>query len=184
MNKSRVIDLPSYTDDRGILCPVWNDWDVNSDRSGFTHGEETCAGINLRDVKRAYFIQNSQKGVVRGFHYHEHETKYFVVLRGMAKFVTSQLALQEAASMLAEGARCEVHRVELNPYDNETQQFTLSDHKQQMLIVPPGHANGWVSLSDDCILLALSSSTFEQSKNDDLRLDPYIFGDVWSVGAR
>lgn len=151
----KVLDLPSYPDDRGALTPVFNGEYRQSDR--------TCsiAGVTLTDVSRAYFINNSQKGVIRGFHYHEHETKYFVILRGMAKFVAG------------------------NPEDvADLHVHVLTERKPQMLIIPPGYANGWMSLTDDCLLLALSSSTFEESKHDDKRYPVDYFGDVWKVKGR
>jgi len=173
MNKPTVIDLPSYGDDRGALTPVWNYMDYKEEPDPYAGN----AGMNLTNVQRAYFINNSQKGVVRGFHYHEKETKYFVVLRGMAKFVCAALTKKEADA---------VHERRLGKMlmDPVPQTFVLSERHPQMLIVPPEYANGWMSLTDDCLLLALSSSTFEQSKGDDVRIDPYIFGDVWSVKAR
>lgn len=173
-------DLPSYTDDRGILTPVWNDWSRGDDDqyeglrvSGAN--AKTCAGIDLDDVKRVYFINNSQKGVVRGFHFHNHETKYFVVLRGMAKFVAVRATGTEQI-----GDEPEKHTFD----ENNVDAFVLTERKPQMLIIPPGYANGWVSLTDDCLLLSLSSSTFDQSKGDDFRYPPDLFGDVWSVEPR
>jgi dTDP-4-dehydrorhamnose 3,5-epimerase-like enzyme len=62
--------------------------------------------------------------------------------------------------------------------------FVLTERKPQMLIIPPGYANGWMSLTDDCLLLALSSSTFEESKGDDKRYPIDAFGDVWEVKGR
>lgn len=175
MSEPRVIDIPSYGDDRGVLVPVWNNWGEDDFQENNVL-ESTCAGADLRDVKRAYFIQNSQKDVVRGFHYHEHETKYFVVVQGMAKFITVSMTPEQAEEMRTTNQRA------LGIQPEKT--FTLSARKQQMLIVPPHNANGWMSLTDDCLLLALSSSTFEQSKNDDTRIRPDIAGDIWSVGAR
>jgi dTDP-4-dehydrorhamnose 3,5-epimerase-like enzyme len=169
----QVVNLFSYADDRGILCPVWNNWSEDTEKNLLSN----FAGVDLHDVKRVYFIQNSQKDVVRGFHYHKAETKYFVLLQGMAKFITAKLAdcdvdyLQSLKDSNAEGE-----------YDLDTR--VLSHRQQQMLIVPPGYANGWMSLTDDCSLLALSSSTFEMSKNDDRRIPPDIFGNVWKVKAR
>jgi dTDP-4-dehydrorhamnose 3,5-epimerase-like enzyme len=167
-----LIDLPSYADDRGVLVPVWNTDHMTKER------EYTCAGVNLSCVQRAYHIENSQKGVIRGFHYHQREIKYFTVIQGMAKFVVFPLAPDEAFMM---------HKLE-DDYVKEdvrlSYTFVLSVKKQQMLIIPPEHANGWMSLTDDCLLLALSSSTFERSKDDDVRIDPFIFGDVWGVEAR
>lgn len=182
MSKPELINLPTYTDERGSLVPVWNNWG-GDDYQKNNVLKTTSAGADLCDIKRAYFIENSQKGVVRGLHYHEREAKYFVVIQGLAKFVTIPLTqtdmnfLNEHTDPLRYPKTRELEKLDASS-------FVLSDRNAQMLAVPPGYANGWMSLTDDCLLLALSSSTFEESKNDDRRLDPYVFGDVWSVGAR
>ena len=176
MSKVKLIDLPSYADDRGVFVPVWNNWEVDGhyvDGTPPNHPRNTCAGVDLRDVRRAYFIQNSQKGVVRGFHHHLKETKYFVVLQGVAKFVTIPVEFDSKEDPTP-----------YVPMGEEFGTFIMSDRKQQMLVIPPEQCNGWVSLTNNCLLLALSSSTFEQSKNDDRRIDPYYWGDVWKVKAR
>jgi len=56
--------------------------------------------------------------------------------------------------------------------------------KNNLIIVPPLHANGWVSLSDNTILVCASTSTTQESLKDDDRFDPYKWGDVWTVKAR
>jgi dTDP-4-dehydrorhamnose 3,5-epimerase-like enzyme len=128
-------------------------------------------------VKRSYFINNSQKGVIRGFHYHQNENKYFVVLRGAAKFVTAAMSYGTALAISEKDFQDDFFKI-------EPQSFVLTEHNAQMLVVPPGYANGWMSLTDNCLLLAMSSSSVRQSQGDDIRLDPYLFDDVWSVKAR
>jgi len=174
VSNPRVIDLPSYVDDRGVLTPVWNTPAWQAATSNVPDELVDVAGMETPDVQRAYFINNSQKDVIRGFHFHHHETKYFVVLRGMAKFVAVQATGDE-----------KIDGEFRHTFDeNNIRTFVLAESKPQMLIIPPGYANGWMSLTDDCLLLALSSSTFEMSKNDDFRYPPDLFGDVWGVEPR
>ena len=174
MNKPQVLDLPSYADDRGVLTPVWTG---PKQLPGClpTELDLGCAGMISCLPRRAYFIHNSRQEVIRGFHFHDYETKYFVVLRGMAKFV----AVPAIGDVQINGGES-VHTFD----ENNINTFVLTDKRSQILIIPPGYANGWMSLTDDCLLLALSSSTFEQSKNDDRRYAPDLFGDVWSVEPR
>ncbi len=112
-------------------------------------------------VKRVYYVYNYGAGVVRGFHFHEREWKIFTICNGSAKFVA------------------------LDP-KNPDEKFTFisSSRKPQVIVVPPGFANGWVSLEPNTILICGSTASFEESINDDKRMDPYKFGDVWAVKGR
>jgi len=137
--------LQIFSDDRGIFAPFIQNTEVSK---------------KLK-IKRIYYVYNSQNGVIRGFHFHKKEWKYFTVVSGNAKFVV------------------------INP-DNprEKYEFSCSDRSATLITVPPGYANGWVSLEDKTILLAASTSTIEESIKDDKRYDPFLWGDVWSVKAR
>lgn len=114
-----------------------------------------------RKVKRIYSIVNHAAGTVRGFHFHREEWKVFVIVKGAAKFV----ALDPE-----------------QPEDSHT--FISSERKPNIVVIPPGYANGWVSLDRETILVCASTSSFEESLKDDERMDPLKFGDVWSVKGR
>lgn len=136
--------LTVFTDDRGVFAPILQNEDI-------IEGE----------VKRIYYVYNYGKGIVRGFHYHKKEWKYFTIVNGAAKFVA------------------------INP-DNPTEQYTFvsSSRKPTLIIIPPGFANGWVSLEENTLLVCGSTSTIKESIADDKRFDPYQWGDVWSVKGR
>ncbi|MEK7642694.1 MAG: dTDP-4-dehydrorhamnose 3,5-epimerase family protein [Patescibacteria group bacterium] len=147
LNKPRAIEYPVFADDRGVFAPVVNGLNKIEPKAG--------------QAKRIYYCVNDTKGIVRGFHYHKKEWKFFVIVQGSAKFVA------------------------LNPENPEEKyQFISSARKNNLISVPPGFANGWVSLSDNTILLCVSTSTTEESIKDDKRYDPYEWGDVWAVKAR
>ncbi|HLD24865.1 MAG TPA: dTDP-4-dehydrorhamnose 3,5-epimerase family protein [Patescibacteria group bacterium] len=149
-SKSRnenVRDKPSATtvnvfaDDRGVFVPFWES--------------------QTPTVKRVYYVANAARGIIRGFHFHKKEWKYFMVASGSAKFVA------------------------LNPNKpKEVYTFVSSSRKANLVIIPPGFANGWISLSDDTILICCSTRTTKESLKDDVRFDPYKWGDVWSVKPR
>lgn len=104
---------------------------------------------------------NHSKGVIRGFHYHQKEWKFFVIVNGAAKFII------------------------LNPSrPKEIYNFVSSSRKNNLIIVPPGFANGWMSLEDNTILLCASNLSTNESLKDDQRFDPYKWGDLWTVKAR
>lgn len=111
-------------------------------------------------VKRIYVVGNFGKGVIRGFHKHADEWKCYFVSSGAAKFV------------VIDGER------------NSTT-FLLSSRNPSILIMPPNHFHGWVSLEEGTILVGMSNKSLEESLNDDTRTDPFSFGkELWEVKAR
>ena len=112
-------------------------------------------------IKRIYYVANYGAGVVRGFHFHRKEWKVFMICAGAAKFV----ALDPE-----------------HPEDRHT--FISSARKPNVVVIPPGYANGWVSLEPHTILICGSTSSFEESLGDDERMDPFTFGDLWTVKGR
>ena len=60
--------------------------------------------------------------------------------------------------------------------------FIMSDRHHAVLYVPPFYANGWISLEDRTVLTSLSSLRFEEAKDDDLRISPYVID--WNVIGR
>lgn len=115
-----------------------------------------------KEIKRTYVVGDYGKGVIRGLHGHRRETKIFYIIKGSAKFVAINMGDST------------------NKYE-----ITLGERANRLFIVPPGYFNGWVSLEEGTLLVALSTSTFEESVKDDEREDPYRYGaDIWGVKAR
>lgn len=134
----------------------------SDDRGYLIPASNSVKDLTGRELKRTYVVGNYGKGVVRGFHFHKQEIKIFTIVKGAAKFVA------------------------INPEnpENDRHIFTISDRCPQLIVIPPGYANGWVSLEDGTLLVALSTSTFEESVKDDMRYDPYKWGDLWKAVAR
>ena len=155
LEKPKAIEYPIFADDRGTFAP-------------FINGLEEIAPLRQAQgkpkpliIKRIYYVCNDSKGIVRGFHYHKKEWKFFVIVSGSAKFVA------------------------LNPdKSDEKYQFISSTRKNNLIIIPPLYANGWLSLADNTILVCASTSTTKESLKDDKRFDPYKWGDIWTVKAR
>ncbi len=144
-DKPYVITAPVFADDRGTFVPFW----------------EKTTDAKLPPVKRVYYVASSTSGVIRGFHFHKKEWKYFIMAKGGAKFVM------------------------IDPKKPEEKfTFVSSSRKANLIIVPPGFANGWMSLTDDAILICCSTSTTKESLQDDIRYDPMKWGDVWSIKPR
>lgn len=116
-------------------------------------------------IRRIYSTGNFSKGTVRGFHKHSREKKAFFVTSGAAKFVAVD------------------DRKDSSTY-KEINTFVLSILDPTVLVVPTGVYTGWVSLSENTVILGISSEPFDKNNPDDERTDPYSFGDVWKVKER
>jgi len=111
-------------------------------------------------VKRVYFVGNFSKGIIRGFHKHKEEWKSYFVSSGSAKFVVVD-------------------------EDNKISVYILGSRNPAVLIVPPEHFHGWISLEENTTLIGMSNKSLEESLNDDIRTDPFTFGrELWEVKAR
>jgi dTDP-4-dehydrorhamnose 3,5-epimerase-like enzyme len=112
------------------------------------------------DVKRIYIVGNFCEGTIRGFHRHDEEWKGYFVPVGSAKFV-----------IVGE--------------DEKVSTYVLSSRSPTVLIVPPKHFHGWISLEERTILVGISNKSLEESLRDDSRIDPFTYGrEVWDVKPR
>lgn len=144
------------------LTPHVLDLEIHDDDRGFL--VPLTNTLSPDDIRRVYICGNFARGVIRGFHYHFREKKMFYIIKGAAKFIA------------------------VNPDDpNEKYEFVITERKPKLVVVPPKYANGWISLADDTLLVALSSRTIDEirSDNDDIRYDPFRWGrEIWKVKAR
>ena len=122
--------------------------------------------FDFEGVKRFYVVANHGQGFVRAWHAHRREAKYVTVVSGAAVVAAVQIDDWERPSRGAE-----VHR------------FVLTAAKPSVLFIPPGHANGFMSLTEDAKLVFFSTSTVEESRDDDIRYDARYW-DVWTVEER
>jgi dTDP-4-dehydrorhamnose 3,5-epimerase-like enzyme len=122
--------------------------------------------FDFEGVKRFYVVANHRQGFVRAWHAHRREAKYVTVVSGAAVVAAVRIDDWERPSRAAE-----VHR------------FVLSAAKPSVLFIPPGHANGFMSLTDDSRLLFFSTSTVEETRDDDVRYDARYW-DAWTVEER
>ena len=72
--KPFIKDVSVSSDDRGTFVPFLKN----------ANGLEEKDGLQ---IKRIYYVYNYGKSIVRGFHYHQQEWKYFIIVSGAAKFV-------------------------------------------------------------------------------------------------
>ena len=161
IQKPTLLKIQTISDDRGLLRPITDD-------------------INHELFHRCYIVENYGRGVIRGLHYHKQEMKIFTIVSGAAKFITMKLP-EELADR---NENNEIKKyVKENP--DSVQSWVLSSRHHGVLIIPAYYANGWISLEDHSIMVALSNLRFEKAKDDDIRIDPYIIGEEkWKVIGR
>lgn len=112
------------------------------------------------DVKRFYIVENHQPQFVRAWHGHLHEKKYVQVLNGSAKFGVVDLDTKEIIY-----------------------QGVLSHRKPQILSIPEGCANGFMTLEPNTKIIFYSNKELSESLNDDIR---YHFAEwnIWNIEPR
>jgi len=120
-----------------------------------------CAG-----VKRFYTVRNHQAGFVRAWHAHRCEGKYVTAVAGV----------------LLVGA-VEIDDWEAPARDRHVWRHVIAASKPAMLYIPPGYANGFMSLTADAVALFLSTATIEESRGDDVRF-PARHWDIWKIEER
>ncbi len=123
-------------------------------------------GFDFAGVKRFYTVRNHRAGFVRAWHAHRKEAKYVTVVSGAALVGAVRVDDWDAPSRAAPVAR-----------------HVLAAGQPRVLYIPLGHANGFMSLTDDARLIFFSTSTLEESRNDDIRYDARHW-DIWTVEER
>jgi dTDP-4-dehydrorhamnose 3,5-epimerase-like enzyme len=142
-SRAELVPVDTKLDDRGFLCQIYGNLG------------------SYPQIKRVYVVGNHSRGVIRGFHKHRGEYKFFFAVSGSAKFVV-------------EGDEQE-----------DLDSFVLSTRRPAVLVVPPGRFHGWVSLDDDTTIIGMSNYTLAESEKDDIRKDPFAFGrKVWETKPR
>lgn len=122
--------------------------------------------FRFENVKRFYTVANHRRGFVRAWHCHKREAKYVTAVTGAA--VVGAVAVDDWERPSPELA---------------VQRFVLSSHQPAVLYIPPGFANGFMSLTEDAKLMFFSTSTLEESLGDDIRFDSRYW-DIWNVEER
>jgi dTDP-4-dehydrorhamnose 3,5-epimerase len=117
-------------------------------------------------VKRFYVVENLRAGLVRAWHGHRREAKYVTVLTGAAVVAAVHVDDWECPSR-----------------DAAVERFVLSASAPGVVFIPPGHANGFMSLTADARLVFFSTATLEESRSDDVRF-PARTWDPWGVEER
>jgi dTDP-4-dehydrorhamnose 3,5-epimerase-like enzyme len=122
--------------------------------------------LDLTDCRRLYVVENFLVGTIRAWHAHRRERKWVLPVSGAALACCVEVDDWETPSPQAE-----VHR------------FVLDAASPSVLAVPPGYANGAMSLRPETKLLYFSDTPLDQSLDDDVRF-PARYWDPWQVEER
>lgn len=118
--------------------------------------------LDMSEVERFYIIHQNDPSIVRAWHAHQHEKKWFYVVKGSftAAFV-------------------KVDNWETPSPNLPVEIFQLSAGNSQVLHVPEGYANGFKANEPDSILLVYSNKILATAVNDSWRYDSDMWVD-WS----
>ena len=122
--------------------------------------------FDFEGVKRFYVVSNHKAGFVRAWHAHRHEAKYVTAVSGAAIIGAVKIDNWEKPSR-----------------DLPVERYVISAKKPQVLYIPPGYANGFMSLTSDLKLMFFSTAALEESGKDDIRFDARYW-DIWNITER
>ena len=123
-------------------------------------------GLDLSNCRRFYFVENFAVGTVRAWHAHRHERKWVMAVSGAALACCVKIDDWDTPSA-----------------DTQVDRFVLDASSPSVLSVPPGYANGAMSLTPGTKLLYLSDASLDASLGDDIRY-PARYWDPWQVAER
>jgi len=116
--------------------------------------------FHFENVKRFYSITHPDTSTIRAWQGHKLETKYFYVTKG--SFLINWI---------------KIDNWQQPSKDLNIKKHTLSDTQSEILIIPPGHVNGFKALEPDSTMIMFSDMLLEDSKKDDYRF-PVNYWDI------
>ena len=105
-------------------------------------------------VERFYFIHHPDTSVIRGWHGHQHEKKWFYCVKGAFT----------------------IGLVKIDDWDNpspdlKAQKYHLTEQESKIICVPEGYANCIKASIPGSILLVFSGKTLPEAYSDSWRYD-------------
>ncbi|WP_298615760.1 dTDP-4-dehydrorhamnose 3,5-epimerase family protein [uncultured Odoribacter sp.] len=118
--------------------------------------------LNMSEIERFYIIHQKDSSIIRAWHAHQHEKKWFYVVKGSftATFVKVDNWENPSPALQAEI-------------------FQLNAQQSKVLLVPEGYANGFKANEPDSILLVFSNKILSEAVKDSWRYDKEMWVD-WS----
>jgi dTDP-4-dehydrorhamnose 3,5-epimerase len=134
MSEIKLIEGGISTDERGFITHVNN--------------------LNMTEVERFYIIHHPDDSVIRAWHAHQREKKWFYALKGSWTCAFVKIDNWEHPSP-----------------DLKPEVFQLTDKRSQILCVPEGYANGLKANEPDSMLLVFSGKVLDVALLDSWRYD-------------
>lgn len=110
--------------------------------------------LEMSEVRRFYIIHQNDTSIIRAWHAHQHEKKWFYAVKG--SFTTAFVKIDDwenpSHSLLPEV-------------------FHLSADNSRILCIPEGYANGIKAEEPDSILMVFSNKILSEAVNDSWRYD-------------
>lgn len=129
------------------------------------HRGEILSANNLdfAEIKRSYVITNADTEIIRGWHGHQDEKKWFWCVKG--SFIGAFVEIDD----------WDTPNKELTP-----QIYRLSAGKSQVVCVPEGYANCFRATEPNSLLMVFSSKTYPECLSDSWRYEPNYWFD-WNT---
>ena len=140
MDKIRIIEGEIFNDHRGTI--------------------QSVNALDMVDVKRLYFIENLNTGVIRGWHGHQTEKKWFYCVDGAFTMAFVKIDNWEAPS-----------------HTLKPEIIRLSEKESRIVAVPEGYANCLRADIPGSKLLVLSGRTYPECLDDSWRYKPNYWCD-------
>ena len=154
MDKPRIIKGGVAIDDRGVVT--------------------FCNDFDMSEVKRFYMLENHQDGFVRAWHGHKYETKWVIVLSGVAVVCVAEMLYDLG------GIPISMH------HNIETIKRFVLHPNGDVLHIPAGYANGHMNLVQGTRVMHFSDKTLEEVGDEVMnpRYSGLSFNRVWRVKPR
>lgn len=118
--------------------------------------------FQYKNIIRSYLVKNKDTSIIRAWHAHQKENKFFNVIQGGFQISAVQIDnFKKPAKNL------------------KVQNFFIKENTGDLLLIPGGYANGFRALYPNSILQIFSNFSLHDSLNDDYRF-PYNYWDCWS----
>ncbi len=118
--------------------------------------------FDFKDVERFYFIHHPNKDIIRGWHGHKFEKKWFYCVKGSFTIAIVKPDNWETPSS-----------------DLVPEIFSLSEGDSKIVVVPAGRANCIKAMEDGSVLMVYSGKKLPEAYEDSWRYDSSMWVD-WS----
>ena len=114
--------------------------------------------FHFEEVKRTYIIHHPDASVVRGWHAHQHERKWFYCIKGRFSVALVKVDNWDAPSK-----------------DLKAEVFHLDENDSKIVCVPAGYANCLKAMEDGAIMQVFSDKTLQEALGDSWRYDKLLW---------